>query len=161
MRQKVILTALFIALSFVLSTVIVFPNMAPIQHVMNVLGAVFLGPWYNALSAFLSGGLRMVMGGRPFIATSGWVGALLSGLVYHKTQNKTLTVITEIVGSGILSAILYYFPMKWGFGMTLPNAFYFVPFFFPSAGVGAILGGFVLQLLEKRGLLYRMVKRIE
>lgn len=138
--KKLVLTGVFIALSFVLSSVIVFPNMAPIQHLMNVLGAVFLGPYYNAFSAFASGGLRMVLSGRSFIATSGWIGALLSGLIYKHTQSKFWTAIAEMIGSGVISAIVYYFPMAGIFGLDLPNVWYFVPFFLPSATIGAIMG---------------------
>ncbi|UUX34778.1 energy coupling factor transporter S component ThiW [Fundicoccus culcitae] len=147
--RKMTLLALFVAMSFVLSTILVFPNMAPAQHMMNVIGAVLLGPWYNALAAFLSGGLRMLLSGRTFIATSGWVGALLAGFVYKRTKNYLLTTLAEIFGSGILSAVIYYFPMEFILGLDLPHAFYYIPFFLPSAILGAIAGYFAVKVLSR------------
>lgn len=145
--RKITQLGLFVALSFVLSTVLVFPNMAPAQHMMNVLGAVVLGPWYNALSAFLSGGLRMLVSGRTFIATSGWIGALLAGVVYKKTNNYLLTALTEMIGSGIISAIVYFYPMRYLLNLDIDNPFYYVTFFLPSAMVGAVLGYFAVRAL--------------
>lgn len=147
--KKLSRLAIFIALSFVLSTVIVFPNMAPAQHMMNVVGSMVLGPVYNAIAAFVSGLFRMALSGRAFIATSGWVGALLSGLAYKHTKNIFWTGLSEVVGSGILSAFVYYFPMKFIYGLDLPNPGYYIPFFLPSALVGAIIGMVLLAGLRK------------
>ena len=36
--------------------------MAPFQHFCNILGAVFLGPWYGFAAALLTGLLRMLTG---------------------------------------------------------------------------------------------------
>ena len=71
---------------FVLSTFVYFPSMAPFQHFCNVLGAVFLGPWYNFAAALLTGLLRMLTG-RTIQAVVGAVfGAFLSGLLYQLTK---------------------------------------------------------------------------
>lgn len=148
---------MFIALSFVLSTVIVFSNMAPAQHMMNVIGAVMLGPGYNALAAFLSGGLRMMLSGRPLVATSGWIGAFLSGLVYRKTHCLWLTVVTEMIGSGMIAAVLYYYPMTAFVGADLPSPLFYIPFFLPSAIVGAIIGGIVQHLLRKHQIINQKI----
>ena len=49
--KKMILTAFFGALGYVLSTFVYFPAMAPFQHFVNVLAAVFVGPWYGFAAA--------------------------------------------------------------------------------------------------------------
>ena len=53
--------AIVTGLGFVLSTFVYFPSMAPFQHFCNVLGAVFLGPWYNFAAALLTGSRGMVL----------------------------------------------------------------------------------------------------
>lgn len=57
--RKMVLTALFATLGYVLSTFVYFPQMAPFQHFVNVLAAVFVGPWYGLLAALLTGLMRM------------------------------------------------------------------------------------------------------
>ena len=49
--RKLVLTAMFACLAFVLSTCVYFPAMAPFQHFVDVIAAVFLGPWYACASA--------------------------------------------------------------------------------------------------------------
>ena len=49
--RKLVLTAMFACLGFVLSTFVYFPSMAPFQHFINVLAAVFVGPWWARSSA--------------------------------------------------------------------------------------------------------------
>ena len=42
--RKMVLCAVFAALSFVLCTFVYFPAMAPFQHFVDVVAAVVLGP---------------------------------------------------------------------------------------------------------------------
>ena len=53
--KKMVLCAIFASLAFVLNTFVYFPAMAPFQHFVDVVAAVFLGPWWACLSAFLCG----------------------------------------------------------------------------------------------------------
>ena len=49
-NRKLTLTALLIATNVVLSSIIIIPLgpvKAPVQHFINVLCAVFVGPWYG------------------------------------------------------------------------------------------------------------------
>lgn len=86
--RKLVLTIMLATLSFVLSTLIVFPNMAPIQHTINVIAAIHLGPYYAFLQALLTGLIRMTTG-RSINAIIGAVfGALLAGILYRR--KKTL-----------------------------------------------------------------------
>ena len=45
--RKLVLTAMFTCLAFVLNTFVYFPAMAPFQHFVNVLAAALVGPWYG------------------------------------------------------------------------------------------------------------------
>ena len=44
--RKMVLCAIFASLAFVLNTFVYFPAMAPFQHFVDVVAAVFLGPWW-------------------------------------------------------------------------------------------------------------------
>ena len=43
--RKLMLSAMFACLAYVLNTFVYFPAMAPFQHFVDVLAAVFVGPW--------------------------------------------------------------------------------------------------------------------
>ena len=60
--RKLVLTAMLACLAFVLNTFVWFPAMAPFQHFVNALSAVFVGPWYGAAAGFLTGVMRMLCG---------------------------------------------------------------------------------------------------
>ena len=61
--RKLTITAFLIAINVVLSSLIVIPlgpiKAAPVQHFVNVLCAVFVGPWYGLAQAFISSVLRI------------------------------------------------------------------------------------------------------
>ena len=44
--RKLVLTAMFTCLAFVLNTFVYFPAMAPFQHFVNVLAAALVGSFY-------------------------------------------------------------------------------------------------------------------
>ncbi|MDO4594517.1 MAG: energy coupling factor transporter S component ThiW [Tissierellia bacterium] len=150
--RKLILTAIFASLSFVLSTFVVFPYMAPFQHLINVVAALFLGPYYNLLQALLTGIFRMILNARSILAITGAIiGAFLSGLVYEKTKSPLKTAFAEVFGTGILSALISFPIMKLFFGLNIKASkfYYFIPFFLPSAAVGGFLGFLILLRLKK------------
>ena len=66
---------------------------APVQHMVNVLCAVLLGPWYGVAVAFVASLLRNLLGLGSLMAFPGSMcGALLCGIVYHKTKNLLATL---------------------------------------------------------------------
>ena len=56
--RKLAITALLIAINVVLSSIIIIPlgpvKAAPVQHFVNVLSAVIVGPWYGLAQALIS-----------------------------------------------------------------------------------------------------------
>ena len=86
---KMVLTAIFAAVAVVGSTfsVPVFGSKcAPVQHLVNVLCAVLLGPWWGLAAAFISSLVRNLMGlGTPLAFPGSMCGALLSGLLYKRS----------------------------------------------------------------------------
>lgn len=158
--RKLVLTALMACLAFVLNTCVYFPSMAPFQHFVDVLAAVLLGPWYACAAAFICGIMRM-MTGRSIQAVVGAVfGPILGGLLWRKTKNIYLVMLGEIVGTGILGAITAFPLMKIFYGLDAQSPLYYIPFYTPSAVVGAAMGVAVLLILKKSGVLSTMLAKL-
>lgn len=154
--RKLVLTAMLACLAFVLNTFVYFPSMAPFQHFVDVVAAVLLGPWYACAAAFLCGVMRM-LSGRTIQAVVGAVfGPILGGLLYRRTHSLWLTALGEIVGTGILGALAAYPLMRIFYGLDVQAWYYYVPFYTPSAVVGAAMGVAVLLVLRRGGVLGRM-----
>ena len=159
--RKMVLTALFACMAFVLNTFVYFPAMAPFQHFVDVLAAVFLGPWYACAAAFLCGVMRM-LSGRTIQAVTGAVfGPILGGLIYRKTQNIYLVFVGEVIGTGLIGAMASYPLMTWFYGLDVRTPFYYIPFYTPAAVVGAAMGVAVLLVLKRSGLLKRLQSELE
>ncbi|MCI8515247.1 MAG: energy coupling factor transporter S component ThiW [Lachnospiraceae bacterium] len=161
--KKLVFSAMLACLSYVVSSFVYFPRMAPFQHMFNVIAAVFVGPYWGFVSAGLTGLMRMILGGRTIQAFVGAVvGAFLSGILYRVTKNKLAAAAGEIFGTGILSAIMVYPLMVKFYGLAPELPFWtFIPSYVPSSVVGACLGVALMKLLEKAGLLARMKQMLE
>ncbi len=136
---------------------------SPVQHMVNVLCGVLLGPWYAVGAAFLASLLRNLMGLGSLLAFPGSMcGALLCGLVYRKTQKTPWTVVGEVVGTGILGGLAAYPVAVLFMGASAVNvAFYaYVVPFLISTAVGAVLAGMLVFALEKNGALNTIRKRL-
>ncbi len=152
--KKSCFTVIMSCLSFLLSAFVSFPFVVPFQHFCNVICGVAVGPFYAFLSALITGCMRMLLTGRPVTAVIGAViGAFLAGLGYQLTKKMIVAVIGEIIGTGILSAVLSFYVMKYAFGLDLPSPFYYIPLFMPASIVGAFLGYAALTVMKKSGAL--------
>lgn len=159
--RKMVLCASFASLAFVLNTFVYFPAMAPFQHFVDVLAAVFLGPWWACLSALLCGVMRM-LSGRTIQAVTGAVfGPILGGLLWRKTKKLSLVCAGEVVGTGLLGALASYPLMKWFYGLDAQDPLYYIPFYTPSAVVGGIMGVTALLLLKRAKVLDRFLAEME
>ena len=146
--RKMILTAMFACLAFVLNTFVYFPAMAPFQHFVDVLAAVFVGPWYAFAAALLCGILRM-LSGRTIQAVAGAIfGPILGGLLYRKFHNFWVVLLVS------------YPLMKLFYGLDAQSPFYYIPFYTPSAVVGGCMGVAVLLILKRTGMLDRMLSQL-
>ena len=159
--KKMVLCAILASLAFVLNTFVYFPAMAPFQHFVDVVAAVFLGPWWAWLSAFLCGVMRM-MSGRTIQAVTGAVfGPILGGFLWRKTKNIYLVCVGEIIGTGLLGAMASYPLMKWFYGLDAQSPFYYIPVYTPSAVVGGLMGVGVLLILKRSKVLDRLLAELE
>ncbi len=158
--KKLTLTAMLAALSFVLCTFVYFPAMAPFQHFVDVIAAVFLGPWYGCASAFLCGIMRM-MSGRTIQAIVGAIfGPVLGGLLYRKTKSFILLFTGEVIGTGIIGALTAYPLMRIFYGLDAQRWYYYVPFYISSAMMGAAMGIAVLLMMKRSGALKHMLEQM-
>jgi len=142
-------SAILIAFGVVGGYFIYFPigasKCTPVQHIINVLAAVLLGPGYPVLTAFCISVIRNILGTGTLLAFPGsMVGAFLAGLLYKKTNSKIAAAAGEIFGTGILGAII-----AWPIAKFLLNsdaaAFFFVGPFLLNTTVGSIIAFLILK----------------
>ncbi|MFO3689438.1 energy coupling factor transporter S component ThiW [Staphylococcus felis] len=159
-RRKLTLTALFIAFNVVLSTVIIIPfgpvKAAPVQHFINVLSIVLLGPWFGLAQAFLSSFIRVMFGtGSIFAFPGSMIGVLVGSLFYYVNRHLFVAAIGEVVGTGIIGSLVC-IPIAW---LLQLNDFLIKPLmtvFIISSFIGATVSYLLLILLKKRGIIDRI-----
>ena len=152
--KKLTMTALLAAITSISSSLIFIPigfaKIFPIQHLVNLVSAVLLGPAYAVIQAFLSSTIRNIIGtGSLFAYPGSMIGAFLAAILYSKTKNLGLSALGEVIGTGILGAIATY-PMAvllFGKDATL---FGLIPAFTISSFTGALLGYGLLNLLIRK-----------
>ena len=160
--RKMTLAALLCAIA-VVGSMFSFPvagsKCAPVQHMVNVLCAVLLGPWYGFGAAFVASLIRNLLGLGSLMAFPGSMcGALLCGIVYHKTRQLLPTLAGEVFGTGILGGLLAWPVAILFMGKAAGEvAFYayIVPFLVSTVG-GSLIAGVILLALEKNGALKNM-----
>lgn len=160
--KKLALAALFCVLA-VVGSLFSFPvfgsKCAPVQHLVNILCAVLLGPWYGVGVAFVASLLRNLLGLGSLMAFPGsMIGALLCGIVYWKTKNLLATLVGEVFGTAVLGGLCAYPVAIFLMGKSAADiAFYayIVPFLISTAG-GAVIAAIILVSLKKAGALSKM-----
>ena len=154
--KKLVVAGMFTALAVSLST-FSFPIGAskcfPIQHMVNVLCAVFLGPWYGVLVAFCTSLIRNLLGTGTLLAFPGsMVGALCCGLVYKISRKFIPTYIAEVIGTGILGGIIAFPVASLVMGKEAALFTYVVPFLVSTVG-GTIIAAILVTVLKHNHVL--------
>lgn len=162
--RKLALAGVFCAVAVVGSffTIPVFASKcAPVQHMVNILCAITLGPWWGVLVAFCASLLRNLFSLGTLLAFPGSMfGALLCGLVFWKTKNTWLTYIAEVFGTAVLGGLCAYPVAIFFMGKSAGDiAFYayVIPFLISTAG-GAILSAVIVESLKKMNVLPQLRK---
>lgn len=137
---------------------------SPIQHMVNILCAVLLGPGYSLAAAFGAALIRNLLGLGSLMAFPGSMfGALLCGLVYQKTKNIPATLLGEVFGTAILGGLCAYPVAIFLMGQSAAGlAFYaYVLPFLISTVAGAIISAILLYSLKKSNILSIMQEVLE
>ena len=163
--KKLAMAGVFTALAVVgsmLSVPVASSKCAPVQHMINILSAVLLGPGYSVGIAFVASLLRNILGLGSFLAFPGSMcGALLGGLLYKYGKKLPFAYIGEVVGTGILGGMLSYPVAYLVMGNTAATLFMFVvPFLISTCG-GTIIAIIITLPLKKSGMLGKMKDSLE
>lgn len=155
---KMITLSMLIALGVVISPILRVEGMCPMAHFINIICSVFLGPWYSLLCATLIGIIRMITMGIPPIALTGAIfGAFLSGVFYRASKGRIIfAVLGEIIGTGIIGAILSYPVMTFFWGKEGLSWLFYVPSFICGTLIGGSIAYVFLRKFAANGMLARI-----
>jgi len=154
---RMVVLAMMIAIGVVISPILRVEGMCPTAHLINIVCAVLMGPWYALLCATLIGIIRMSMMGIPPLALTGAVfGAFLSGVLYRASKGKLIcAVIGEVVGTGIIGAIISYPVMALLMHREGLTWLFYVPSFLIATLMGGSVAFVFLRQLSRSGVLPR------
>lgn len=124
-------------------------KVAPMQHLINLICGVLLGPWWALIQAFLTSLLRNILGTGTILAFPGsMIGAFICGFVFKYTHKLLAAAFGELIGTGIIGAFVAY-PVAAYFLSKKGAIWLFVPGFFFSALAGVIIGYIILKAIWK------------
>ena len=155
--KKIAITAMMAAIAVVGST-FSFPifgsKCAPVQHMVNVLCAVFLGPWYGLAAAFIASVIRNLLGLGTLLAFPGSMcGALLSGLLYRKFQTLPAAYAGEVFGTAVIGGILAFPIARLVMGNAGAALFTFVVPFLVSTAGGTAIAAVITGVMKGTGVM--------
>ena len=170
--KQLTVAAIMVAIAVVVSLFsfpIIGARFAPVQHLVNILCAVFIGPWWGVAVAFMASTIRLVLAlGKTLAYPGSMCGALLAGLAYQLLSKKLptwwgllTTSIAEVIGTGIIGGILAYPVAYYVVGNKAAALFTFViPFLISTIG-GAIIAMVILSTLAGAGFLQQMKAQLD
>ena len=159
---KMITLSMLIALGVVISPILRVEGMCPMAHFINIVCSVFLGPWYSLLCATLIGIIRMATMGIPPIALTGAIfGAFLSGVFYRLSKGRIIfAVLGEIIGTGIIGAIMSYPVMTFLWGKEGLSWLFYVPSFICGTLIGGSIAYVFLRKFAANGMLAKIQTKL-
>ena len=165
--KKLAVAAVFCAVA-VVGSLLSFPvfgsKCAPVQHMVNILCAVLLGPAYGVGVAFAASLIRNLFGLGSLMAFPGSMfGALLCGLVFWRFKNIPATLLAEVFGTAVLGGLCAYPVAIFLMGQnaaTIAFYAYIVPFLISTAA-GAVISAALIYSLKQAGLLHKMQRTLE
>ena len=154
--KRLVICGILIALATILGSLsipVLGAKVAPIQHLINVIAAVTLGPAYGISCAFVSSLLRNILGTGSILAFPGsMVGVFLAAILYKKFKKVEIAVVGEVIGTGIIGALLAYPLAAFVLGKEVALFVYIIPFSISSI-VGSIIAYIILKLNTLRSFL--------
>lgn len=158
--RKLCMAAVLTALA-VVGSMFSFPFLgakcSPVQHFVNIIAGVYLGPWWAMGSGFCAALIRNITGlGSPLAFPGSMIGAFLSGAMYHWIfKNKSLAwklpsaYIGELFGTSVLGGMASYPIAYLIMGNDKATLFGFVFPFFVSCVVGTVIAAVVVTALKR------------
>lgn len=151
--RKLTIMALLVAIAVAGSTFVSIPTgiarAYPVQHAINVISAILLGPLPTVIIAFVTAIIRIITGTGSLLAIPGSViGALFAAIAYKYSGKMWLAGVGEVFGTGILASLVAvpYAHLLMG---TSVAALFFMPAFLTSSIIGATLGVVIAKNLQK------------
>ena len=153
--KKLTIAAFFVAIAVVFSFVNIPVGLAkcyPIQHMVNVLSAVLLGPLYSVLVAFCTSLIRNMSGTGSLMAFPGsMIGAFFAGILFYKTKKLSLAFLGEVIGTGLIGALLAYPIAKFVLGKEMALFGMVIPFSVSTLG-GSIIAIIIILSIKNTEL---------
>jgi energy coupling factor transporter S component ThiW len=147
----VVLTALAVAFSPLFIPVGII-KAYPAQHMINVIAAVLVGPWYALAVATAAAIIRNALNlGTIFAFPGGMIGAFLAGWAYRLSRNIYLAALAEVIGTGLIASTLSALVIGPVFLKKTMALGTFILAFSASTIAGSILGVLILLGLKRAG----------
>lgn len=163
--KKLTIAAMLAAVAVVgslISVPVLGAKCAPVQHIVNVVCAIVLGPFYGVSGAFVASLIRNLLGLGTLLAFPGSMcGALLAGLLFYFFKKLPFAYIGEVFGTAIIGGMLAYPVALLFMGNKAAALFTFVVPFAISTVVGTIIAAVVMEILKKTGLLKTIKNELE
>ncbi len=142
--RKMVFMTMFVAIAVAGSAFISFPagiaRAYPIQHTVNVIVAIVMGPAAAVTVAFVTGLVRVLTGTGSLLAfPGGMIGAFLAGVLYQRFNKNWIAGVGEIIGTGFIAPLFAVPYAKILMGTTV-TALFFLPPFLVSTVSGTIIG---------------------
>lgn len=158
--KKLVTSALLVAVIIALSGFYIPVGASkcfPIQHMVNILSAILLGPGWGVAIAFVASLIRNLMGTGSLMAFPGsMVGALCCGLMFKATKKYIPTYLAEVLGTGLFGGLLAFPVAVLLMGNKQAALFtYVLPFFISTAG-GTLLAAILVSILDRTKALQYM-----
>lgn len=155
--RKLAVAGMMTALGVVLSTFYIPVGVSkcfPVQHLLNVLAGIFLGPWYALGFSFCTALIRNLMGTGSLLAFPGsMVGAFLCGMLYQRVKKVPAAVAGEVIGTGIIGGILCYPVARFLMGNAEAALFtYVLPFLISTLGGSALAAILLIALYQSKAV---------
>lgn len=164
--QKLAIAGIFCAIAVVgsmFSVPIFGSKCAPVQHMVNILCAVLLGPYYGVGVAFAASLLRVALGLGSLMAFPGSMfGALLCGLIFCKTNRISLTLLAEVFGTSVFGGLCAYSIAILFMGESVGSIMFYayvIPFLISTAA-GSAASGILVCVLQRTGVLKTMQRQL-
>lgn len=150
-----VMLAMMVAIGVVISPILRVEGMCPMAHLINITVSVLMGPWYSLLCAVMIGVIRMLFMGIPPLALTGSCLRCVSLRQFSTGYpvESCFCLAGEIIGTGIIGAIVSYPVMTYLVGRTGLTWMFYVPSFIGGTLIGGAIAYVFLKALSRSHML--------